>query len=126
MTVDLSQFMGNPGKDFTRKKKQDFPTLIKFIILMESQLLKNELHKYFGYTIDCPSNTSFNQRRSQIKSDEFKYLFEKFTAAYNNKPGCFNGYRLLACDGSDINIAHNTNKIHISRTVKQRDLINCI
>lgn len=109
MTVDLSQFTVNPDKDFTRIKKWDFPTLIKFIISMESQSLKNELHKYFGYTTDCPSNASFNQRRAQIKADAFKYLFEKFTAVYNNKPSCYNGYRILACDGSDINIAHNPN-----------------
>lgn len=50
MTLNLSEFLVNPGKDFTRKKKWDFSTLIKFIISMESQSLKNELHKYFGYT----------------------------------------------------------------------------
>ena len=32
MSEDLSQFGVNPGKDFTRKKKWNFPTLIKFII----------------------------------------------------------------------------------------------
>src|SRR5574344_2174833 len=62
MSLDLSDFTVNPGKDFTRKKKWDFPTLMKFIISMESQSLKNELHKYFGYTTDCPSTASFNQR----------------------------------------------------------------
>lgn len=35
--VDLSQFTVNPGKDFTRKKKWDFPALVKFIISMEHQ-----------------------------------------------------------------------------------------
>lgn len=107
MSADLSHFTVNPDKDFSRKKKWDFPTLIKFIISMESQSLKNELHKYFGYTTDCPTNASFNQRRSQIKSDAFRYLFEEFTTTYSNKSSLFNGYRILACDGSDINIAHN-------------------
>lgn len=107
MSVDLSQFTVNPDKDFTRKKKWDFQTVIKFIISMESQSLKNELHKYFGYTTDCPTNASFIQRRAKIKSDAFKHLFKEFTAAYNNRPSLFNGYRILACDGSDINIAHN-------------------
>ena len=107
MSEDLSQFTVNPNRDFTRKKKWDFPTLIKFIISMESQSLKNELHKYFGYTVDCPTNASFNQRRSQVKSDAFKHLFEEFTATYNNNPSLFKGYRILACDGSDVNIARN-------------------
>lgn len=69
--------------------------------------LKNELHKYFGYTTDCPTNASFNQRRAQIKSDAFKYLFENFTIHSSNDPSLFNGYRLIACDCSDINISHD-------------------
>lgn len=109
MTLDLGSFTVNPDTDFKRKRKWDFQTLIKFIISMESQSLKNELHKYFGYTTDCPTNASFNQRRAQIKSDAFQYLFQKFTATYNTKSNLYKGYRLLACDGSDINIAHNPN-----------------
>lgn len=109
MAVNLSDFTVHPGKDFARKKKWDFPTLIKFFISMESQSLKNELHKYFGYTTDCPTNASFNQRRAQIRSDAFEYLFTSFTAQYNKTPSLFNGYKLIACDGSDINIAHNPN-----------------
>lgn len=107
MSTNLSQFIVNPEKDFSRKKKWDFPTLMKFIISMEGQSLKNELHKYFGYTLECPSNSSFNQRRSQVKADAFKYLFNSFTSNYNKTPKLFKGYKLLACDGSDINISHN-------------------
>jgi YD repeat-containing protein len=92
MSSDLSEFTVIPDKDFTRKKKWDFPTLIKFIISMESQSLKNELHKYFGYTTDCPTNASFNQRRAQIKSDAFKYLFEKFTVQYSKNHGIITIY----------------------------------
>lgn len=53
----------------------DFPTLMKFIISMESQSLENELHKYFEYTTECPMNASFNQKRAQISSDAFKDFF---------------------------------------------------
>ena len=127
MTLNLSEFLVNPGKDFTRKKKWDFPTLIKFIISMESQSLKNELHKYFGYTQDCPSNPSFNQRRAQIKQEAFKYLFDKFTAQYSKTSTLLNGYRLIACDGSDINIAHNPNDEETYFPKKdQKALINYI
>lgn len=51
---------------------------------MESQSLKNELHKYFGYTADCPSTASFNQRRAQIRAEAFQSLFEQFSVKYNN------------------------------------------
>ena len=76
MSLRASEFTVNPSKDFTRKKKWDFATLMKFIISMESQSLKNELHKYFGYTTDCPSTASFNQRRAQIRVEAFQSLFE--------------------------------------------------
>ena len=109
MALRASEFTVNPSKDFTRKKKWDFATLMKFIISMESQSLKNELHKYFGYTTDCPSTASFNQRRAQIRTEAFQSLFESFTTKYSNSTNLFKGYRLIACDGSDINIAHNPN-----------------
>ncbi len=107
MSLNVSEFTVHPEKDFTRKKKWDFPTLMKFTISMESQSLKNELHKYFGYTTDCPSTASFNQRRAQIRAEAFQSLFTSFTAKYSKNQNLFKGYRLIACDGSDINIAHN-------------------
>ena len=90
MSLNASEFTFNPNKDFTRKKKWDFATVLKFIISMESQSLKNELHKYFGYTADCPSTASFNQRRAQIRAEAFQSLFEKFSAEYNNTTNFFN------------------------------------
>lgn len=109
MSLNASEFTVNPNKDFTRKKKWDFATRMKFIISMERQSLKNELHKQFGYTTDCPSTASFHQRRAQIRAEAFQSLFESFTAKYINNTNLFKGYRLIACDGSDINIAHNPN-----------------
>lgn len=51
---------------------------------MEGQSLKNELHKYFGYTSDCPSNDSFNQRRTQVNPYAFEYLFNTLTEHYQS------------------------------------------
>ena len=75
MALNKSNYVVHPSKDFSRKKKWDFSTLMKFIISMESQSLKNDLHKYFGYTTKCSTNASFNQRRAQISPDAFKDLF---------------------------------------------------
>ena len=63
MSLHVADFTVHPDKDFTRKKKWDFPSILKFIISMESQSLKNELVKYFDYATDRPSSASFNQRR---------------------------------------------------------------
>ena len=37
----------------------------------------------------------------------FNLFLHHFTAKYSKKSKSFKGYRLIACDGSDINIAHN-------------------
>ena len=40
MSLDLSDFTVNPGKDFTRKKKWDFPTFVNVIIIVDHFTLK--------------------------------------------------------------------------------------
>ena len=88
MGINVSDYTVNPEKDFSRKKKWDFATLVKFIISMESESLKNELHKYFGYTTDCPSNASFNQRRAQVIAHVIeKGTYFLFRCKYINSNG---------------------------------------
>lgn len=94
-------FVTNPNKDFTRKKKWSFSEMMKFIISMEGKSLKDELHEYFDYNYETPSNSSFNQRRAQILPEAFEFLFKEFTASLNNSDNTYNGYKLIACDGSD-------------------------
>lgn len=107
MSNDTTPFTMHPGKDFSRKKKWDFASVMKFIISMEGKSLKDELLKYFEYSSEHPTNSSFNQRRAQIKPEAFEYLFRAFLSKYNNNDNLYQGYKLIACDGSDINIAHN-------------------
>lgn len=59
-------FTKNPKADFTRKKKWSFGQMIRFILSMEGKSLKDELLEFFDFSNDTPSNSSFNQRRSQI------------------------------------------------------------
>ena len=67
-----------------------------------------KLMSYFNYDIKTASTSAFIQQRSKIRPDAFKYLFQQFTASYDNYKS-FKGYRLLAVDGSTFNIAHNPN-----------------
>ena len=94
-------FVTNPNKDFTRKKKWSFSEMMKFIISMEGKSLKDELHEYFDYNYETPSNSSFNQRRAQILPEAFEFLFKEFTSCLNNSDNTYNGYKLIACDDSD-------------------------
>ncbi len=99
-------FTRNPEKDFSRIKKWSFGEIVRFIITMEGNSLKDELLEHFNFSTDTPTNSSFNQRRAQILPEAFEFLFQEFTAIAS-KEELFRGYRLLACDGSDLCIAHN-------------------
>lgn len=98
-----------PDKDFTRKKKWSFKEMMNFMLVMEGKSLKDELLEYFFYDNSTPSNSSFNQRRNQILPEAFEFLFQEFTNSFKSKNAVYKGYRLIACDGSDLCIAHNPN-----------------
>lgn len=99
-------FASNPGVDFTRKRKLDFETMLKLLISIESGSLNNELLKYFHFSGDSATVSAFNQQRKKILPEALEFLFYKFNEAFSEKT-LYRGYRLLACDGSDLNIARN-------------------
>lgn len=101
-------FTKSPETDFTRKKKWSFGDVMKFIISMEGQSLKDELLKYFEYKNSTPSNSSFNQRRAQILPETFEFLFHEFTNLFLKEDATYKGFRLIACDGSDLYAPHNS------------------
>lgn len=101
------EFAVESGKHFTRKRKLPIDTLIKTIIGMESKSLTNELIDVFDSEPDMPSASAFVQQRSKIKADAFKSIFNGFTSklVYENA----DEMRILAVDGSDVQIATNPN-----------------
>ena len=99
-------FTRNPEKDFSRIRKWSFREVMRFVISMEGKSLKDELLEHFHFSEETPTNSSFNQRRAQILPEAFEFLFREFTAITSMEK-LFRGYRLLACDGSDLCIAHN-------------------
>lgn len=99
-------FTKNPEKDFSRKKKWSFGEIVKFMLTMEGKSLRDELLEYFDFDNSTPSNSAFNQRRHQILPAAFEFLFYEFTNSFRNN-ATYKGLRLIACDGSDLCIAHN-------------------
>lgn len=106
---ELSSFVQNPGSDFKRQRKFGFASVVRFILSMGSSSLGQELIKYFQYNPDFPSVSAFVQQRQKIKAEAFEELFHRFSAKHS-KPGLFDGYRLLAVDGSDIILPLNRNE----------------
>lgn len=101
-------FSKNPAADFSRSRKLDFAAIIQFILSMESGSLKKELLDYFQFSVDTPSVSAFIQQRSKLLPEAFQFLFYEFNSLFSFQKN-YKGYQLLACDGSDLNIARNPN-----------------
>ncbi len=101
-------FSKNPETDFSRNRKLDFASTLQFLLSMEGGSLKKELLDYFKFAVDTPSASAFSQQRNKLLLEAFQFLFYEFNSCFAFKKK-YKGYRLLACDGSDLNIAHNPN-----------------
>ncbi len=99
-------FVKSPGQDFTRKRKLDFETLFKLVLGMNGNTLRKEIYEHFDYDSSSVSTSAFCQQRTKIKDDAFQYLFNGFNKA-TGKIKLYKGYRLLAVDGSALNIHHD-------------------
>lgn len=99
-------FSKNPAADFSRSRKLDFASTIQLILSMESSSLKKELLDFFQFSVDTPSASAFSQQRDKLLLETFQFLFNEFNSLFPFKKN-YKGYRLLACDGSDLNIARN-------------------
>ena len=106
MSRSLSSFVKNPDKDFIRKRKLDFKKMMHLIISMESGSLNHELLKFFEYDSSVPTNSAFYQQRSKLSVSAFRHLLKEFNLKFPLEK--FRGkYYLIACDGSEFNIARN-------------------
>ena len=108
MSRSLSSFVKNPDKDFIRKRKLDFKKMMHLIISMESGCLNHELLKFFEYDSSVPTGSAFYQQRSKLSVSAFRHLIKEFNLKFPLEK--FRGkYYLIACDGSEFNIARNPN-----------------
>lgn len=102
-----SLFLSHPGKDFTRKRKLDFQTFMKALLTMSGNSLNKEMLDFFDFAPDAPTVSAFNQQRSKVLPEAFEYLFHDFMEFVPHNKKTFHGYRLIACDGSNLTIATN-------------------
>ena len=108
MNHSIEDFVKNPGKDFSRNRKLSFETVITLLLSMNGNNLSKELLDYFNYDMTTASSSAFVQQRAKLAPHALEYLFKTFTDSYKRLK-TFSGYRLLAVDGSKLNIAHNPN-----------------
>lgn len=106
---DLSWlFVKNPGKDFTRNRKLPFETVVEILLSMGGGTLGKELLEFFDYDVNAASSSAFVQQRDKILPEALMFLHREFTHSFLGNRN-YKGYRLLAVDGTALNIFHNPN-----------------
>ena len=96
--------------DFTRNRKLPFPDVIMIILSMAGCPIREELLDYFDYDINTATASAFVQARAKVLPDAFDQLLHLFNKAYPCTE-TFKGYRLIAVDGSDLNIPYDADDL---------------
>lgn len=91
------------GKSFSRKSALTAETVIRLLISAEGGCLAKILHD-----ADIQVTASaLSQRRTQIPPDVFCSVFGNFNSTCTDDD-LFSGYKLLAVDGTAVNLPHNS------------------
>lgn len=99
----------HPGKDFTRHRKIDFSKFLLLLLTKEGDCLREELYRFFDYSEDAPTKAAFHHQRAKLKIDALKKLLQLFNQKCCDIPLYKGRYRLVACDGSVVDIFRNSN-----------------
>lgn len=120
-----SLFLRNPSTDFSRNRKIDFKTFIGITMNSGGCTMGKELLDYFDFDANTPTVSAYTQQRAKVLPEAFEYLFKAFTAANNRPDHGYHGFKLIACDGSNLSIASNPNDPETSWVCNQyRDSAN--
>lgn len=100
VSSSVSNYVENPGKDFSRNRKLPADKLICFLIAEGSSTTKNELLDFFGMSNQSLSSSAFFQQREKLKPEALKKVFDNFTEAVSYRVNKHPAYRFIAADGS--------------------------
>ncbi len=102
----VNHFLNDIDSDFTRKRKLLFPDVIMIILSMAGRPIREELLDYFDFDVNTATSSAFIQARAKILPEAFEQLLHLFNNAYPCTE-TLKGYRLIAVDGSDLNIPYD-------------------
>lgn len=68
--------------------------------------LNKELMEHFNYDPNVATSYAFVQQRDKLLTKTFQFLLHEFTYSFENFKA-YQGYRLIAVDGSDLLIPHD-------------------
>jgi len=112
----VNRFIRDTESDFTRKRKLPFPDVIMVILSMAGCPIREELLDYFVYDTDTATSSAFVQARAKILPEAFEELLHLFNKAYPCTE-TFKGYRLIAVDGSDLNIPYDCTDLDTYKSI---------
>lgn len=107
LSSNPSLFLRNPQVNFTRNRKISFRSLIGITMNSGGGTMSKELLDYFDFNANTPTVSAYTQQRSKVLPEAFEYLFQSFTQENISHNNTFKGYKLIACDGSNLTIATN-------------------
>lgn len=91
-------------RDFTRETKLTVETMVRLMLTMEGGVLEDEIPKA-GLDV---TPAAISQRRKALYIELFNEIFYRFNRLCDDNK-LYKGYRVLAVDGTAINIARNPN-----------------
>ena len=100
----IHRFVRSPGKDMTRHRSCTFTDTVLATMTMSSWRTNTELLGFFGDRgRRVVSKSAFCQQRGKLSDALFPHILEEFNRATPMRKR-FKGYRLVAADGTDVNI----------------------
>lgn len=101
-------YVTNPEKDFTRDRKLTFEKMITALISMGGNSIYKELLEQSGFDAQTATTSAFVQQRQKILPEAFEYILRHFCIEKKSIK-THKGYRLLAVDGSSLNLPTDPN-----------------
>ena len=106
-------------KAFTRKRVFTFQILFSILINILKSCLSTELDNFFkflsnsAYLVSEATDGAFSKARKKLKETAFVELFQIITSDFYNhfEYKRWHGYRLIACDGTKLNLPKNSDTI---------------
>lgn len=98
----------DPGIAFSRNRILTANRVINILIQIQNKGVKSELSDFMGAGT-VPTDSAFCQQRQKLDPEALRAVLFKMNNMLSRNMKTLKGYRLLACDGSDINIPYNPN-----------------
>ena len=96
----------DPDRHFTRNRKLPLFEVIRCIVAMGGNSIKQELLDILGYSPNTATSSAFIQQREKLKPEALKMVMDAFNGRCS-KYWKEEDFRVLAVDGSDIQIPTN-------------------